>query len=125
MLALRYWAFGWCTLFVSLAALYAASYYQAVSYFGHAIYLLGEYIFGYLVIVGIRLHAGGDSPPRSERWLFLPAAAWCFWLAKWAGGNINLLFAVHTLIYPYLFFSALRVLRAVKPGPRAMAASSI
>lgn len=124
--ALKYWSIGWSTLFVSLIALYAASSvsadpelapsYPTIRYFGHALYLLGEYVFGYLVIAGCRSYAGVSPPPRSERWLIVPAAAWCFWLAKWAGGNINLLFAVHTLIYPYLFFSALRILRGVKPG---------
>ena len=127
--ALKYWSIGWVTLSVSLGALYIAAYVSGdgervrtndtTSYLGHVVYLLGEYVFGYLVVAGCRSYAGGASPPRSERWLILPAAAWCFWLAKWAGGNINLLFAVHTLIYPYLFFSALRVLRAVRPGRHA------
>ena len=124
--ALKYWAIGWSTLCVSLAALYVASYVaptanptadpRTLVYLGHALYLLGEYVFGYLVIAGCRAYAGVGGPPRSERWLIVPAAAWCFWLAKWAGGNINLLFAVHTLVYPYLFFSALRVLRAARPS---------
>ena len=52
-------------------------------------------------------------------WLLAPALAWCLWLARVAGGNVNLLFAVHTLMYPYLFFSALRVLHGAKPGPHA------
>ena len=133
--ALKYWSIGWTTLFVSLAALYVASYVapdnsreaepKTLAYLGHALYLLGEYVFGYLVIAGCRAYAGVEAPPRSERWLIVPAAAWCFWLAKWAGGNINLLFAVHTLVYPYLFFSALRVLRASRPSRHATVGVSV
>jgi|RhiMethySRZTD1v2_1073278.scaffolds.fasta_scaffold98108_3 diguanylate cyclase (GGDEF)-like protein len=117
--ALRYWSIGWVTLCASLQGLYLASYYSSVAYVGHVVYLLGEYVFGYMVIAGCRHYAFGVPARRSDVWLLAPALAWCLWLARVAGGNINLLFAVHTLIYPYLFFSALRVLHGAKTGPHA------
>jgi diguanylate cyclase (GGDEF)-like protein len=81
------------------------------------IYLLGEYTFGYLVFVGCRRYALGESPKRSELWLLVPAAVWCVWLSVFAGGDVNVLFAVHALVFPYLFFRALRVLGGVKVSP--------
>ena len=117
--ALRYWSIGWVMLCVSLQGLYVASYYPPVAYIGHVVYLLGEYVFGYMVVAGCRHYALGVPAQRSDVWLLAPALAWCLWLARVADGNINLLFAVHTLIFPYLFFSALRVLHGARPGPHA------
>ena len=117
--ALRYWSIGWVTLCASLQGLYVASSYTSVAYIGHVVYLLGESMFGYMVIAGCRHYAFGVPARRSDVWLLAPALAWCLWLARVAGGNVSLLFAVHTLIYPYLFFSALRVLHGAKTGPHA------
>jgi len=117
--ALRYWSMGWVTLCISLQGLYLASFYAPVAYIGHVVYLLGEYVFGYMVIAGCRHYALGVPARRSDVWLLAPALAWCLWLARVAGGNINFLFAVHTLVYPYLFFSALRVLHGAKVGRHA------
>lgn len=117
--ALRYWSIGWVALCLSLQGLYLASYYPSVAYVGHVVYLFGEYVFGYMVIAGCRHYAFGVPARRSDLWLLAPALAWCLWLARVAGGNVNTLFAVHTLIYPYLFFSALRVMHGAKPGRHA------
>jgi diguanylate cyclase (GGDEF)-like protein len=115
--ALRYWSFSWVLLCVSLQGLYLATYSPLFSLPGHVIYLLGEYTFGYMVYVGCRQYALGESPKRNELWLLLPATVWCVWLSRLAGGNVNVLFAVHALVYPYLFFRSLRVLGRVSPGP--------
>ena len=112
--ALRYWSMGWVMLCLSLQALYLAKYTNAFWFPGHVIYLLGEYCFGYLVFVGCRRYALGESPKRSELWLLVPATVWCVWLSIFAGGDVNVLFAVHALVFPYLFFRALRVLSGVK-----------
>ena len=117
--ALRYWSVGWVTLCISLQGLYMASYFSSVAYIGHVVYLLGEYVFGYMVITGCRSFAMGVPARKSDLWLLAPALAWCLWLARVAGGNVNLLFAVHTLIYPYLFFSALRVMHGARSGRHA------
>ena len=75
--------------------------------------------------VRLRLHgvrrmsayALGESPKAADLWLLVPTTIWCIWLARFAGGNVNVLFAVHALVYPYLFFRALRMLGQVTPGP--------
>ena len=115
--ALRYWSMGWVLLCISLQGLYLATYSQAFRLPGHVIYLLGEYTFGYLLYVGCRNYALGESPKRTDLWLLVPAAVWCVWLSIFAGGDVNVLFAVHALVYPYLFFRALRVLGGVTAGP--------
>lgn len=117
--ALRAWATGWVMLCVSVQALYLASLVPAIRVPLHTIYLLGEYVFGYLVYAGCRRYALGEPPSRAEVWLLMPATTWCVGLAYFAGGNDDLLFAIHTLVYPYLFFRALRVLGRIEPGPRA------
>jgi diguanylate cyclase (GGDEF)-like protein len=115
--ALRYWSMGWVMLCVSLQALYLAKYSHTFWFSGHVIYLLGEYCFGYLVFVGCRRYATGESPKRSELWLLVPATVWCVWLSVFAGGDVNVLFAVHALVFPYLFFRALRALGRVTATP--------
>jgi len=112
--ALRHWSMAWVMLCISLQALYLAKYSKAFWFPGHVIYLLGEYCFGYLVFVGCRRYATGESPKRSELWLLVPATVWCVWLSIFAGGDVNILFAVHALVFPYLFFRAVRVLGGVK-----------
>jgi len=114
--ALRYWSVGWVMLCVSLQGLYLASYSPGFIA-GHVAYLLGEYVFGYMVYAGCRSYALAEAPKRTELWLLVPATAWAVWLAHFAGGNVNLLFAVHTLVFPYLFFRALQVLSHLMPGP--------
>lgn len=118
--ALRYWSVGWLALCVSLQGLYLASYYDTFRQSGQVVYLCGEYIFGYLVIAGCRRYATGASPNRREAWLLVPLVAFAVTLARFAGGNVDVFFAVHTLIYSFLFFRALRVLRVVKPGRHAL-----
>ena len=117
--ALRYWSMGWVVLCISLQGLYLATYSQTFWMTGHVVYLLGEYTFGYMVYVGCRRYALGESPKRSKLWLLVPVTIWCIWLARFAGGDVNVLFAVHALVYPYLFFRSLRVLGGVTPGPHA------
>ncbi len=115
--ALRYWSVGWVTLCVALQGLYLATYEQALALPGQVVYLLGQYTFGYMVYVGCRRFALDEPPQRREIWLIVPAAIWCVWLSLFAGGDVNVLFAVHTLVYAYLFFRSLRVLGGVRPGP--------
>jgi diguanylate cyclase (GGDEF)-like protein len=113
---LALWSFGWATLSLSLGGLWVAFYFDTFRQTGQVVYLFGEYVFGYLVIAGCRNYATGESPSRRDAWLLVPLLALCLALARFAGGNVNVFFAVHTLIYPYLFFSALRELRRVTPN---------
>ena len=71
------------------------------AYIGHVVYLLGEYVFGYMVIAGCRHYALG-SRRRGDRdvWLLVPARPGVSGCRVVAGGNVNVLFAVHALVYP-------------------------
>lgn len=122
---LRYWSAAWVMLCVSLQALYLAKYSNALWFPGHVIYLLGEYCFGYMVFVGCRRWATGELPKRSELWLLVPATVWCVWLSIFAGGDVNVLFAVHALVFPYLFFKALRILGGVKSNAHVKVGLSV
>ena len=115
---LVFWSFGWATLFLSLVGLWLAFYFETFQQLGQTVYLLGEYVFGYLVIAGCRNYARGDSPKQKEAWLLVPAFALSIGLVALAGDNVNVFFAIHSLIYPYLFFRALLVLRQIPPGAR-------
>jgi len=116
---LALWSAGWATLSVSLTALWVAFYFDGYRQAGQVVYLFGEYVFGYLVIAGCRNFATGAVPRRRDAWMLVPLLILCVALAQFASGNVNVFFAVHTLIYSYLFFVALRVLRDVTPNPQS------
>jgi diguanylate cyclase (GGDEF)-like protein len=61
---------------------------------------------------------GGDALARREAWLLLPALFLAVFLPATARGDFNVFFAVHALVYSYLFFSAFRVLRRARPHQR-------
>lgn len=123
---LVYWAAGWLGLFCALISLLLAFSFPAFRGIGQFIYLFGEYIFGYLVMVGCRLYIRGQKPVRAEAWLLVPAAFLAIFLPRLRGGDLNVFFTVHTLIYSYLFFAAFRVLwrghpsHGSLPGVRVM-----
>ena len=115
--ALRYWSMGWVMLCISLQGLYLATYSEAFRLPGHVIYLLGEYVFGYwCTSVAGGTHLGsrrsalisGCSCRRPSGASGCPSSR---------GGDVNVLFAVHALVFPYLFFRALRVLGGVTASP--------
>jgi diguanylate cyclase (GGDEF)-like protein len=113
---LVYWSYGWVALFVSLGALWAAFYFDAFRQVGQVVYLFGEYVFGYLVIVGCRSYAFRAGPTRREAWLIVPALGIAVALTLFAGGDVNVMFAIHSLTYPYLFFRALQLIRSSPVG---------
>ena len=116
---LMFSAAGWAVLFVSLATLWLGMTYRSLLYGFQAVYLFGEYVFGYLVIAGARNYALGEWPRRREWALLVPAVTLVVGLPRVARGDADVFFALHTLIFPYLFFTALRVLRGVTPQPRS------
>jgi len=118
---MAYWAAGWASLLVSLSSLWVAFYLGTARSLGQTLYLLGEYVFGYLVIAGCRRYARGRGPDRREAWLLVPAVALAVWLPRTGGGDFNVFFTIHTLLYAYLFFAAFRVLRRANPVRRSQA----
>jgi diguanylate cyclase (GGDEF)-like protein len=113
---LVFWSFGWVTLFFSLLGLWLAFYFETFQRLGQTVYLLGQYVFGYLVLAGCRSYAQGVSPKQVEVWLLVPALGLSLGLTAFAGDNANVFFALHSLVFPYLFFHALRVLRHMPVG---------
>src|SRR5829696_1128794 len=65
--ALRYWTLAWLSLSFALICLRLAFSYEEFSSFLFTYYFLGEYIFGFMVIVGCRsLDGEYELRPRSE-----------------------------------------------------------
>lgn len=117
---LHYWSIGWCVLFVALISLFIGFRVPVLQVLTQPVYIFGEYVFAYLVMVGCRFYISGRRPGRNEAWLLLPAAAVAIALPLVAGHNFNLFFIVHTLIYAYLFLMAFRVLWRVWPDRGAL-----
>jgi diguanylate cyclase (GGDEF)-like protein len=113
---LAYWSAGWFALSFSLLALFVAFSYPPLKHFGEGAYILGEYLFGYLVVVGCRRHITGERLRRSEALLLFPATFLAVFLPRLGGGDFNVFFTVHTLIYSYLFLAAFRVMWRVLPS---------
>lgn len=112
---LRYWAAGWFALFVSLASLFASFTLSSTARVLQPIYILGEYVFAYLVIAGCRLYIRGEHLERKDAWLLIPGAFLALFLPTLGGGDFNVFFTIHALVYSYLFLMALRVLWRVHP----------
>ena len=112
---LTYWSAGWFALFVALISLFLAFSFSVLQPLAQAVYILGEYVFAYLVIAGCRRYISGEHPARSEAWLLIPAGSLSIFLPRIGGGDFNVFFTIHTLIYAYLFFLAFRVLWRVSP----------
>lgn len=107
---LWYWSIGWLALFAGLTALFFSFEFRAFQSIGYSIYLFSEYLFGYLLIAGCRRYVAGQPTRRREGWLVLPGAYLALFLPRIGGGDFNVFFIVHTMIYSYLFLAAFRVL---------------
>jgi diguanylate cyclase (GGDEF)-like protein len=112
---LVYWAIGWFSLFFALIGLFCAFTFSEFQHVGQFVFLMGEYIFGYLVMVGCRLYVRGQEPSLAEAWLLIPAAVIAILLPRLGDGNFDVFFTAHTLIYSYLFLAAFRVMWRVQP----------
>ncbi|PYS98620.1 MAG: hypothetical protein DMF63_15195 [Acidobacteria bacterium] len=70
--ALRYWTTAWLSLSFALICLRLAFSYEEFASFLFTYYFLGEYLFGFLLVIGCRsLDAGYEVKPRTEL-LFIP-----------------------------------------------------
>ena len=118
---LKYWTIGWATLSIALATLWVSFQVSAGSPVGHTIYMLGEYIFGYLVFAGCRQYATGQHLRLREAWLLVPAALLAIGLPLFGSADFDVFFTFHTLIYGYLFLASYRVLRRARVNDRSLA----
>ncbi len=108
---LGYWSAGWFALAAALLSLLAAFEFPELGWIGESLYVVGEYAFAYLVVVGCRRLVTGRRPRRIELWLFLPAVGLAILLPWSTAGHFDAFFPIHTLIYAGLFVLSLRVLR--------------
>jgi diguanylate cyclase (GGDEF)-like protein len=124
--ALGFWAGAWLSLFAAVACLWAAFAAHRFRAPAQSAYLLGEYVFGYLLLAGCWIYAGLAGPSKREAWLFIPGAFVAWWLPRGGGQGFNAFFVIHTLIFGSFFLAALRVTRSVSttrrrlPGLRVM-----
>ncbi len=118
---LLYWTIGWAALFIALLVLWLSFQFVVIGPIGQPIYVFGEYVFGYFVFAGCRQFASNIGVSRRERWLLLPAIAFAVGLPVLGGFDFNVFFAVHTLLYGYLFLAAFRAIRRAPSHARSIA----
>lgn len=118
---LFYWAIGWVMLCFSLATLLMCFQLPAVAPFGQPMYLLGEYVFGYMVFAGCREYATGRRLRPVEGWLLVPAAVLAVGLPRLGHVDFNTFFAFHAVVYGSLFLMAFVALNRARPHAREVA----
>lgn len=112
--ALVYWSWGWVALCIALGSLWCSFHFPTLARPGQFVYLLGEYVYGYLLIAGCRRYIWNRRLVRTEAWLLVPAVFEAIALPM-LGKDFNVFFIAHTILYSYLFFGAYRVLRQAQP----------
>lgn len=108
--ALKYWTIAWLSLSFSLISLRLGFEFSAFSQVLFTYYLLGEYIFGFLLIVGCRsLETGWELKPSNEIYFvpFLGVAVGLPLLSK----DFNNMYAVQALLMSVFYVIAYRSLR--------------
>jgi diguanylate cyclase (GGDEF)-like protein len=124
--ALGFWAAAWLSLFAAVACLWGAFFSGTLRAPAQFIYVLGEYLFGYLLLAGCWIYAGLTGPSKRDLWLIVPGAILAWSLPRAGTEGLNAFFVVHTLIVGVFFLAALRVIRSVSgtrrrlPGLRVM-----
>lgn len=127
--SLDYWTIGWVCLLASRSALIVAWLSARSQPFSYPIYLLGEYCFGYTLVVGCRSHSAGERPGRRSLVLLLPALALSVCLPLF-GSELKLFFIPHAAVMAALFGLAFLALRpglssGVSPGLRLMSVALV
>lgn len=124
--ALGYWAAAWLSLFAAVACLWGAFFFHTLRAPAEFIYVLGEYLFGYLLLAGCWVYAGLTRPSKRDLWLIVPGVILAWSLPRANTQGFDAFFVVHTLIVGVFFLAALRVTRSVSgarrrlPGLRVM-----
>lgn len=123
--SLRYWTLAWSCLSVALAALVVAFRIGAWQPLWYTCYLMGEYVFGFMFVVGCRRHATGARLTRRQLCLLAPFALLALVLPHLAH-NFNDMFMVQAGLMGAFFAAAFWSLRparrreATSPGVRVM-----
>jgi diguanylate cyclase (GGDEF)-like protein len=106
---LHYWAFGWLSLSVALAALVGALVYPSAETVLLPAYCFGEYVAGYFWIAGCR-NLGGNFRLTAPDVIWTVPAAIVATVAPQAADGIGQLMAFHTLIMAAIFAAGFAVL---------------
>jgi diguanylate cyclase (GGDEF)-like protein len=113
------WTAAWISLFIALSTLLFAFRVPALAFVLHPVYMFFEYVFGYLVFAGSREYTTGRPLGRSDLptvlILVVPAVVLPT-LARW---QFNVFFAVHSMIYAYLFLIGWRQMRLARRRERS------
>jgi diguanylate cyclase (GGDEF)-like protein len=103
--ALRYWTMAWLGLSFALICLRLAFSYEEFASFLFTYYFLGQYIFGFMLVVGCRsLGDGFQLRPLSELF-FIPFVIVAIVLPRLAG-DFNDVFNIHSLIMAGFYATA-------------------
>jgi diguanylate cyclase (GGDEF)-like protein len=107
--ALKYWTIAWLSLSFSLISLRLAFEFSAFSPVLLTYYLLGEYIFGFLLIAGCRsLETGWELKPRNEIY-FVPFLGVAVALPL-VTAEFNNIYAIQALLMSAFYVIAFRAL---------------
>ncbi len=113
--ALRHWTIAWLSLSFALVCLRLAFSYGEFASFLFTYYFLGEYLFGFMVVVGCRsLNGVYELKPRSELW-FIPLVITAVVLPHLAA-DFNDVFNVHSYIMAGFYAAAFWQLRKSREG---------
>jgi diguanylate cyclase (GGDEF)-like protein len=105
--ALDAWAAAWCCLAAALGALYADFRQGPAQHAIRALYFLGEYGFGFLLLAGCHAFASTTAAPdgtpagvaRPRRaWLWLPTGLAVAVGLTWVSDDFNVQFSLHAAI---------------------------
>ena len=108
--ALRHWTMAWLSLSFALICLRLAFSYEEFAAFLFTYYFLGEYLFGFMVVVGCRsLDGAYELKPRSEL-LFIPFVIAAVILPHLAA-DFNDVFNIHSVMMSGFYATAFYHLR--------------
>jgi diguanylate cyclase (GGDEF)-like protein len=111
--ALRYWTMAWLSLSFALICLRLGFSYEEFSSFLFTYYFLGEYLFGFLLVVGCRSLAGDFELKPLTELFFIPFVIASIVLPHVAG-DFNDVFNIHSLIMSGFYASAFYCLGSSK-----------
>lgn len=108
--ALKYWTMAWLCLSFSLICLRLGFSYDAYSDTLFSLYFLGEYVFGFLLVIGCKSLATDFKLNIRHELFILPFCVAAFVL-PYLATDFNLVFNLHSLILSLFFGAAYLALR--------------
>jgi len=110
VIALKYWTMAWLCLSFALICLRLAFSYDQYSTTLFSFYFLGEYVFGFLLVIGCRSLERGYKLVIRHELLIIPFFLIAFAL-PYIGTDFNLIFNIHSLIMSAFFAASFFALR--------------